>query len=312
VRRKEVVAVTVCVAIVILFVTACAGEPQKKPEKAPKEEPTIKLYMADQGEVKEIKMEEYVTGVVAGEMEPDWPVNALAAQAILARTFTMENMNAGRKFHGADASTNHEEFQAYEPSKINDKIKKAVEKTKGEVITYDGKYTRGWFSACCGGITAAASEGLTQKKGSTGYLKANAKDGCLEITTAENKHWKAEIPLDEVRTVLQEKTGKDPGNISQAKIAGKGPSGRAMKLDFGDATVDAMDFRLAVGADKMRSTLLSDFSVKGDKLVIEGKGFGHGVGLCQWGAKKMAQEDKSPEEIIKFYHKNIAVQKLWD
>lgn len=312
-KRKELLYLVTVLTLMLLLAVSCATQqPQKKPEGAPKQEPTINLFMADTGEIKEIKMEEYIAGVVAGEMEPDWPVNALAAQAILARTFTMENLNAGRKFHGADASTNHEEFQAYNPQNINNSIRDAVAKTRGEVITYEGKYTRGWFSACCGGITAAASEGLAEKKGDTGYLKANVKDGCLTITTDENKHWRAEIPLDEVRGILREKTGKEPGAISEAEIVRKGPSGRAMELRFGDATIYASELRLAVGADKMRSTLLSDFSVSGDKLVMEGKGFGHGVGMCQWGARKMAQEGKSPEDIVEFYHQDIAIQKLWD
>lgn len=299
--------------VLCCLAAGCAGQPQKKPEGAPKKEPVIKLYLADKGEVKNIQMEDYIAGVVAGEMEPTWPVNALAAQAILARTFTMENIKAGRKFNGADASTNHEEFQAYAPERINDRVREAVKKTRGEVVTYDGKYTRGWFSSCCGGITAAAVEGPTQEdKAAEKYIKANAKDGCLRETTAENRHWEAAIPLAEVQRIVAEKTGRDPGKITSAKIARKGPSGRAVLLKLGDATMDALDFRLAVGAEKMRSTLLADFSVQGDRLVMEGKGFGHGVGMCQWGAKKMAGEGKSPEEIVKFYYQDVEVQKLWD
>ena len=71
-------------------------------------------------------------GVVAAEMDTKWPVNALAAQAILARTFTMENIQEGRvrQLRGTDASTSVEEFQAYEPAKINDNVRKAVEMTR--------------------------------------------------------------------------------------------------------------------------------------------------------------------------------------
>lgn len=311
-KRRPLIMVSIGLLVTCLLIASCAGRPQKKPEGAPTEEPTISLYVADEGKIKNIKMEEYIAGVVAGEMEPTWPVNALAAQAILARTFTMENINAGRKFHGADASTNHEEFQAYDPSRINDRVIKAVEKTRGKVITYNGKYTRGWFSACDGGISAAPSEGLIEQKGPVGYIKANVKDGCLAITTAENKRWVAEFPLSEVRRAIKEKTGQDPGNITSARIVRKGPSGRAMELRLGSATIKAMDLRLALGSEKMRSTLLSDFFINEDRLVIAGKGFGHGVGMCQWGAKKMAQQGKSPEDIIKFYYQNIAIQKLWD
>ncbi|MCF8010107.1 MAG: SpoIID/LytB domain-containing protein [Clostridiales bacterium] len=301
-----------CAVSIIYFIFGCAAKPQKKPEGAPEKEPSLTLYMSEKGQEKTMKVEEYIQGVVAGEMEADWPVNALAAQAILARTYTMKNIDDGRKQHGADASTNEKEFQAYNESKINSKVKEAVKKTRGKVVTYKGEYTEGWFSACCGGVTAAASEGLTEDKESSGYLKPKVKDDCLEITTSENKHWKSEIPLTKLHKILKDHTGQDPGDIDSASIAEKGPSGRTVKVKLGDKVFKAIDLRAAIGPSKMRSTLLDTFTKKGDKLQIEGKGYGHGVGMCQWGAKKMAQEGKSPEEIIKFYYENIDIIKLWD
>ena len=301
--------------LISVFFTACAGEKKPVPNDNQEigEEPTISLYVNETGEKKQIKLEEYLAGVVAAEMEPTWPDNALAAQAILARTFTMENIESGKikKIHGTDASTDVEEFQAYDPSRINDKVKKAVQNTRGQVIKYNGEYVKGWFSACCGGKTANAVEGLSWTKTKTPYVKSGLEDGCLSVTQPENKNWVAEIPVDKVRAAVKETAGTDPGEITAVEIVEKGPSGRATKIKLGNATVSGPALRLAVGSEIMRSTLIDDIRVEGENVVITGNGFGHGVGLCQWGAKKMAAENKSPEEIIKFYYQGVTIEKLW-
>lgn len=300
--------------IILTLLTSCAGEKKPAPDRTqPGEEPTITLFVKETGEKKEIKLEEYLMGVVAAEMEPTWPENALAAQAILARTFTMENIESGKikKLHGTDASTDVEEFQAYDPSRINDRVRRAVESTCGEVIKYNGEYVKGWFSACCGGKTANAVEGLNWTKTKTPYVQSGIEDGCLSITTPENRNWVAKIPLEQVRAAVKQAAGVDPGNITSVQIVEKGPSGRATKIKLGEATVSGPALRLAVGSELMRSTLIKDIRVEDGNLVITGDGFGHGVGLCQWGANKLATENKSPEEIIKFYYQDVTIEKLW-
>ncbi len=314
----RIVKIVMVVLVLMGLLWGCAKGPQQKPVEpvpgAPDQEPTISLYVKEQGIKKNIKLEEYLAGVVAAEMEPSWPENALAAQAILARTFTMENIKAQRvkKLHGTDASTDIEEFQAYDPSRINDKVRQAVASTRGQVITYRGDYVKGWFSACDGGISATAPEGLAYTKEPTPYIKAGARDGCQAITSPENKHWRVELPLQQVRAAVQKISGTDPGSINAVDIVEKGPSGRATKIQIGSATVSGPDLRLALGSDKVRSTLISSAKVQGNNLVMEGKGFGHGVGLCQWGANKLALEGKTPQEIIKFYYRDVDIQKLWD
>lgn len=304
--------------VIAALAWGCARGPQRKPVEpvpgAPDKEPTISLYVKEQGQKKDIKLEEYLAGVVAAEMEPTWPVNALAAQAIVARTFTMENIRAGRvrELHGTDASTDVEEFQAYDPTRINDNVRKAVQATRGEVITYRGDYVKGWFSACDGGISASAQEGLGYNEEPTKYIKAGARDNCLSITVPENKSWRTEIPLARVRAAVQEVTGTDPGEISAVEITSRGPSGRATKIQVGSVSVSGPKLRLALGSEEVRSMLISRAQVEGGNLVLEGKGFGHGVGLCQWGANRMARDGKSPEEIIKFYYRDVDIQKLWD
>lgn len=304
----------IAVLLALLIIPSCARGPLRKPGPGGyKEEPTISLFDNKTGEKKSIKLEEYLAGVVAAEMEPSWPTNALAAQAILARTFTMENIESGRvkKLHGTDASTSVEEFQAYDPSRINDNVRKAVDMTRGEVALYNGQFIKAWFSACDGGVEASAREGLAYEKTPTPYVNAGAKEDCLSITTPENRSWRAEIPLDKVRAAVKQIAGRDPGTINSVSISRKGPSGRAESIRLGNAEVGGPALRLALGSEQVRSMFLSSAAIEGGKLVLTGKGFGHGVGMCQWGAHLMAKKGMSPEEIVKFYFKDIEIRDLW-
>ncbi|WP_273483808.1 SpoIID/LytB domain-containing protein [Desulforamulus ruminis] len=305
----------ILILVAAITVVGCAREPERKPApKSLKEEPTISLYDNETGQKKNILMEEYVTAVVAAEMEPTWPVDALAAQAILARTFTMENIESGRvkELHGTDVSTSVEESQAYDPSRINENVKKAVQKTRGQVIIYNGDYVKAWFSASNGGKTASALEGLAYQKTQTPYIRANIDDPMsLENTLPEIKQWTATIPGEKVREAVKSISGQDPGPLNSAAIAQKGPSGRTMKLSINNTQVGGPAFRLAAGSTEIRSMFLTNVAVEGGNLVLTGKGYGHGVGMSQWGARNMALQGKSPQEIIKFYFKDIEIQKLY-
>lgn len=306
------------IAFLVLGVLGGCTQKQKKPipQKNIRTEPTISLYLNETGQVKQIKMEEYIQGVVAAEMAPDWPINALAAQAILARTFTLKQIKdkGGVPVHGTDASTSVEEFQAYNAGKINDNVRKAVQLTRGQVVKYQDDYIHAWFSACDGGTVASAAEGLAYHKDKTPYIRAGANDGCITITTPENKHWTATFPLSTVRAAVMKAAGRDPGEINSGNvgIVKKGPSGRAETIKIGRATISGPALRLALGSEKMRSIYLDSLSIQGGNLVLSGKGFGHGVGMCQWGARKMAQEGKSTAEIIKFYFDGISIDKIWN
>lgn len=313
--NKSVKRISLC--LLMFFTLAALGgcTPQQKKPIPQKTEPTISLYLNDTGQVKRIKLEEYLQGVVAAEMDPDWPVGALAAQAILARTFTLKQIQdkGGVPAHKTDASTSVEEFQAYDSGKINDNVKKAVQSTRGQVVKYQGQYINAWFSACDGGAAASALEGLAFNSEKTPYIKAGVKDGCLTITTPENKQWTASFPLSTVRSAVLKASGKDTGDINSTNVSivKKGPSGRAEAIKVGQATISGPALRLSLGSDKMRSIYLSNLAVNGGNMVMSGKGFGHGVGMCQWGARKMAQEGKSNAEIIKFYFKDVTIEKIW-
>lgn len=310
-------AVAVTLSVMILSgIAGCTSGPQKKPAPGKMiSEPTISLYVNETGQVKRLKMEDYLQGVVAAEMDTKWPVEALAAQAILARTFTLKQIKdkGGVPQHKTDASTSVEEFQAYDPTKINDNVRKAVAATRGEVVKYKGNYINAWFSACDGGVEASASEGLSYRKEQTPYINTGVKDGCLSVTVPENRRWTASFPVQTVRSAVMKTMGQDPGSITAANVsvAKRGPTGRAETLKIGKVTVGAAALRLALGNEKMRSIFLDTITVRNGQVVMTGKGYGHGVGMCQWGAKKMASQGKQPEDIIRFYFKDVTIDKLW-
>lgn len=320
---KRFTVIVLAFIVAITFVVGCAKKPgpAKKPA-APKipdkisrgagKEPVLSVYEIQTRNVKDMKLEDYVAGVVAGEMENYWPVEALAAQAILARTYVLEFITdkGGSKYGDADISTDFEEAQAWNPKNINDRIKKAVKMTRGEVVTYKGNYVKAWFHSHAGGITATAKEGLNFKETEPPYIKVT-KSPDTDAGPAGKKTWSASFSTAEISSVIRDKLGMETGPINNASVAKRGPSGRAIQLKIGNATVSAPELRIALGSMEMRSTLLTSFKVEGDRVLMAGKGFGHGVGLSQWGANVMAKQGKKPEDIIRHYFKDIDIVKLW-
>ncbi len=275
------------------------------------QEPRLKVYITDTQEIKEMAFEEYLPGVLAGEMHNDWPEEALQAQAILARTFVMEFIQdkGGSKYEGAHVSTDIEEAQAWDASQINERIKAAVQATRGQVALHNNNYIKAWFHAHAGGQTAAAKEGLDFEGEEPPYIKVVASPDSEEAPP-EDANWTATFTKQEILAALQ-KVGQSPGDFNSIEVAEKGPSGRATQLKIGNATVPAAGFRVALDSTKMKSTQLESITVSGNQVVMKGIGYGHGVGMSQWGAYQLAKDGKTPEEILKHYFKDIRIVKMW-
>jgi stage II sporulation protein D len=313
-----VIAFTVAVGLAL---SGCSmfQSPQKKeiPAPAPQQqavqgkEPEITVYMHDTGQKKTMKMEDYIAGVVAGEMKADWPIEALAAQAIMARTFTVQAIEekGGVPERGTQASTDIKEFQAYNDKEINDNVRRAVEMTRGLVATYQGKPINSWFHASAGGITAMAKEGLDYKKDEPPYIKSVQSPD--DMAPADVKNWTVTFTKAEVMAVLA-KQGKKVSSIDSFSIGDKGPSGRAQTFVINnDVRVSAPEMRLGLGSTELKSLLLDKVELQGESVAFTGKGYGHGVGMSQWGAHKMATEGKKPEEIVGYYFKDVTIEKRW-
>ena len=276
-------------------------------------EPELLVYMADKGTVQSMPIEQYLQGVVAGEMAPDWPENALAAQAILARSFTLQKIAEKNKLanRNAHASTDEKEFQAYDASKINDRIKKAVELSRGKVLIYNGNYIRAWFHAYSGGKTATAQEGLGFTEAPTPYIQPIDDSAFDQAIPADVRTWTASFPLAKVQTAVKQVNGKDPGTVTSITIVNKSESGRATTLKVNNTEVDGNKLRMSLDSKTLKSTMISDIKIAGEKAVFSGKGYGHGVGMSQWGARVMADQGKDPEQIALYYFRNCKIAKLW-
>ncbi|KXS45671.1 MAG: stage II sporulation protein D [Candidatus Frackibacter sp. T328-2] len=274
------------------------------------EEPTLKVKTTE-GQTKTMKMEEYIMGVVAGEMKKDWPLDAYGAQAIIARTFAMKRLE--------DKGTNvisgsHKEAQAYRPQNIDDKIKKAVQKTRGEVIIYEGDYINGWFHSSAGGETTSAKVGLAYSKPEPPYI-VSVKSPDQEAPE-DIRSWSVSFGKDKIIEVLKQAGVKSVKAIEDIEILNKDKTGRAIdlaiKYDGRTKKMKAASFRTSIGPDKLKSTLIKSIEVAGNEVTFKGSGYGHGVGMSQWGAFAMAKEGKSPEEIIDHYYKDVNIAKKWE
>ena len=106
-------------------------------------------------------------------------------------------------------------------------------------------------------------------------------------------------------------SGVKVGAVDSVGIGERGESGRAKTLIVNGESVSAPSFRLQIGANALRSTLIDDIEVDGDKVTFSGRGFGHGVGMSQWGAYAMAEDGRSASEIVRKYFPGVEIVKLW-
>lgn len=276
-------------------------------------EPRLRVYMADRSTVEEMDFEQYLAGVVAAEMDVDWPQEALAAQAIIARTFTLQKIAEQGTLPNRDAhaSTDIEEFQAYDADRINDNVRQAVQNTRGVVAVHDGEFVRAWFSAYCGGRNAAPTVGLAFQGDDPPYLRS-VECPCYEFIDEEERAWSASFSKEQIRRAVSKVTGDDPGDFDSMTVANEA-GGRAVTFRVGDVEVPAPELRLAVGSTEMRSTWVDEISVSGNQVKMSGRGYGHGVGLCQWGANAWAERhNRKAEQIVMTYFPGVSLQQLWD
>jgi len=319
--------------VTMLFLTGCplarrpapppGGDEVPGPEEAdiaiPEEissgegvEPSLRVYIAERGATVTMEFEEYLAGVVAAEMEPTWPLEALAAQAIVARTYTLQRIadQGTLPNRNAHASTNIQEFQAYNARRINDNVREAIQQTRGMVVVFEGEFVRSWFSAYCGGTTATPTEGLNFQGEDPPYLEP-VDCPCYETVDDKQRTWSRSFSLSQVRNSARGIARRNPG-AGGVSITQRTEAGRAVKIRVGNVTVSAPELRLALGSTQMRSTWLTGVKVAGGRVTFSGRGYGHGVGLCQWGANGLAQQGLSAEEIVGHFFRGAQVQRMWD
>ena len=272
--------------------------------------PVLKVYDVKAKKAEEMDLETYVAGVVAGEMKNDWPVAALEAQAILARTYALKFCrDKASKYDGADISTDVAEAQAYAPADVNTRVRQAVQGTRGEVMSAGGEYPYAWFHAHSGGMTELPSVGLDFRDGDPDYLAPVASEES-EDAPEDVKRWTATFTEAEALAACRD-AGLALDRLESVALGEKGASGRVRTLLMNGQPVSAPAFRIHIGANRLKSALIERVRLADGRVTFTGRGFGHGVGLSQWGAYAMAEDGASAEAIIGRYFRDVDIVKLW-
>lgn len=230
--------------------------------------------------INHVPMDEYLTSVVSHEMSPSWHREALKAQAVVSRTYLLIKMKErANKPFDVDTTTN---FQVYGGLKKDDNgARVAVGETHNEVLYHGSELAHTFFHSSCGGTLASAQEVWGKD---VPYLHVQSSPFC---STAPVYKWQVKIPMSEIGRRLSLR------GVRSVSVAERSPSKRVKTLrvatSSGVKTVRADKFRTALGAIKVKSTFFG-VAQKGDGIVLTGRGFGHGVGMCQWGAKVQAED----------------------
>jgi stage II sporulation protein D len=246
--------------------------------------------------INELPIEDYVKEVVAAEVGSDWEMEALKAQAIISRTYAIKQKQLnGNSLFDITSSVLH---QVYKGNNSDARVAYAVEETAGEILTYNGSPIEPFYHSTCGGRTENPEEVFGK---SYPYLKS-VESNC-EISPFWV--WERKIPLSEIEESLNI-TG-----IKKMAIKSYTSTKRVKELtiiyDSGTTTIKATDLRKALGWSRLPSTNFT-ISQNGDIIDFEGKGYGHGVGLCQWSALQMARDGKNYREILSFFYPGTTIQ----
>jgi len=273
--------------------------------------------------VETLDIEKYIMGVLSKEMGPLWPEEALKAQAVVSRTLAVYMINENRKndcSYDIENSTSH---QVYNETDC-EKIENAVKETEGEILTYKGNIVQVFFHANCGGKTAKAEDVWG------GYYPHISSVDDPYCSSSPYYSWEKSFSKDKLSRILKEasyqakfskifsilpiqgisiESRDDTGRVTILKLIGK--NGKIVSLT-------GHEFRMMVNQgrkvffDSPDIIPSTKFNVKkdGDYFIFTGEGYGHGVGMCQWGARKMAEEGFNYREILKYYFPEMELSKI--
>lgn len=255
--------------------------------------------------VNELPLEEYLAGLINGEISSQWPMEIVKAQAVIARTYALyqKNLRGAAPYH-LEATVLDQVYDGCD--RVDSRAIQGVEETAGEVLTYEGKIIQAFYHSICGGTTEAVENVWGA---SLPYLTGVTCDACL---TAPNFQWEQSFP---VRKLEQELRGVFPqvSGLKGVRAGSRSRSGRLTELiavtPRGERSIPAVAFRKTLGYTVVRST---NFEVRtvGGTVFLSGIGYGHGVGLCQWGARQRAAEGADYRDILAHYYPGTTLTTL--
>ena len=275
---------------------------------------TIKLLHSKTGEVQELAMDEYLLGVVSSEMPASFEKEALKAQAIVARTYTVSLIQSGGKHENADicddstccqAWITKEDRQArWDEDKKDEywaKIEDAVNSTKGKVIEYNGEVIKAFFHSNSGGKT----ENVSVVWGGTNlpYLQSVETSGEDAYSQYASE---LEISKSDFEAKMKEKYSDftiDYNDANCIEVKEFTDGNRVKTIKIGNKELSGVEVRSILGLRSAHFT----YEINGDNIKFNVIGYGHGVGMSQTGADSLAKQGYSCEEIIKHFYTGVEI-----
>jgi stage II sporulation protein D len=253
-----------------------------------------------------LHIEDYVVSVLATESYPGWCLEVNKAFAIASRTYVIAMVQnaavVNRPYHVKNTNIH----QTYSGTHNFQVFKDAVEETKGLFVAYKGQPITAMFDACCGGIIPAKMRGVDFK--AAPYLAR--KKPCEYCKVCKVYSWQAKFDIDE----LEEKFKKELGSLKKlkdVKITRKDEAGIVHELGVRGSRMHALTGK------KVYSLLNKDvrsfcYTVQknGDTITFKGRGYGHHLGVCQWGAKEMVADGWDYESVLAFYYPGTKLMRL--
>lgn len=267
---------------------------------------TIKVKKSKTNEIESVPIEEYVIGVVAGEVPASFDLEALKAQAVASRTYALEHKQRSKTNYDVTDNTQNQVYINYEDMKNKwknnydenlNKITNAVNSTKGEVLLYDNNLIDAMFFSTSNGYTENSENVFSSKKP---YL--------VSVPSPWDKQ---ESPVFKTTSLISKKEflfnlglpDSNEINISDVKTTN---TKRVISLNINGKKFKGSEIKSIF---KLRSTSFS-IEIKEDKVNFIVNGFGHGVGMSQYGANGMAKEGYNYKDILKHYYKNCEIKKI--
>ena len=274
----------------------------------------IKLLHKDTDEVEEVSLDEYITNVVSAEMPVTYDLEALKAQAIVARTYTIYKITSSKKHENADICdkstccqawiSKEDRLKKWDEDKEKEswnKIVQAVNETVGKIITYEGKPINAFFHANSGGKTQVP---FYVWRG-TGYPYLQV----VETSGEENySGYKSEAKFTKKEFIENVKKEHEDFKIDFKekdciKITKRDESDRVVTVKIGNLNLSGVETRTLLGLRSANFTV----EIQEDNILFKVTGYGHGVGMSQTGADALAKKGKKYEEIIKHFYVGVEI-----
>lgn len=241
-------------------------------------------------------LEEYLIGVLPYEMSHTWPPEALKAQAVAARTYTLKSMETtGKRYFDLYSDVRSQMYKG--SGKKYPSVQKAVQATQGQILTYQNKLFYTYYHGNCGGAT----DSVTSWNPGSAAIKPLSGAKCGYDKHSKNYAWQMTVPRAKVEAYAAS-IGL-AGKLKAVSVSRKTGTGRATNLTVktakGSKNVACGKFRAATG---LKSCKINKISVRKKDVLFKGRGSGHGVGMCQDGAYGMAKDGKNYKQILKKYY----------